>query len=52
MFSNEVPFEARGFTPNGIEIIVTEKAFAESEISYEDAWLKAHALAKEKPKPN
>ena len=48
MFSNEVPFEARGFTPNGIEIIVTEKAFAESEISYEDAWLKAYALAKEK----
>jgi hypothetical protein len=39
MFSNEVPFEARGFTPNGVEINVTEKAFAESEISYEDAWM-------------
>ena len=52
MFSNEVSFEAHGFTHDGIEVIVTEKAFAESEISYEDAWLKAHALAKEKPKPN
>ena len=48
MFSNEVSYEARGFTPDGIEIMVTEKAYAESEISYEDAWLKAHALANEK----
>ena len=48
MFFNEVSFEARGVTIDGVEIIVKEIASATSEISYEDAWLKAHAVAKEK----
>ena len=48
MFVNEVSFEARGKSSDGLEIIVTEIASATSDISYEDAWIKAHALAKEK----
>ena len=48
MFVNEVSFEARGFTLDGVEIIVKKIASATSEISFEDAWIKAHAVAKQK----
>ena len=48
MYVNEVSVEARGRASDGVEIIVTEIVSATSDISYEDAWLKAHALAKEK----
>jgi len=47
-FSNEVSFTAVGRTLSGEVVEVVEVAFAESEVSFEDAWFKAQALAKVK----
>ena len=45
MFFNKVSVEAKGVTSEGCVIVIRETADAASDISYEDAWKKAHAVA-------
>lgn len=47
-FFNEVEFIASKVLQDGNEVIVKSKASASSSESYEDAWLKAQDIAKEK----
>ena len=47
MFVNKVQVEVRGVTADGCVVVVREIAEATSNISYEDAWKKAHKSAKQ-----